>query len=44
MQPEDWENMNHEKFNLLFKDSAVERTGFNELTRNINLLKISTSK
>jgi len=39
MKKEDWENIREEKFKDLFKDSAVKRTKFSGLTRNIQFLK-----
>ena len=35
----DWEELNEETFNQLFKNSAVKRTKFKGLKRNINFLK-----
>ena len=37
----DWENMKEEEFNVLFKNSAVKRTGFKGISRTINFLKNS---
>lgn len=34
-----WEEMKKSKFNVLFKNSAVQRTGYNGLKRNIDFLK-----
>lgn len=39
MQKEDWENLNQETFNRIFKNSPVKRTKFKGLQRNINFLK-----
>ena len=35
----DWEELKEETFNQLFKHSAVKRTKFTGLKRNINFLK-----
>jgi epoxyqueuosine reductase len=35
MTEQDWKNLNEEKFNELFKGTAVERTGYAGLRRNI---------
>ena len=35
----DWEELKEETFNQLFKHSAVKRTKFKGLKRNINFLK-----
>jgi epoxyqueuosine reductase len=37
----DWEDLEQETFQLLFKNSAVKRTKFEGLKRNISFLKIS---
>ena len=37
MTKEDWQNLNQEQFNDLFKNSAVQRTGFSVLKRNIEI-------
>ncbi len=39
MTKDDWENLTEEKFNDLFKESAVKRTKFEGLTRNIKLIQ-----
>ena len=39
MTKEDWEKLDKPGFKQLFKGSAVERTGFKGLKRNINFLK-----
>jgi len=39
MSKEDWNQMDEEKFNKLFEGSAVKRTGFSGLKRNINFIK-----
>lgn len=39
MQKEDWKNLSKEKFKSLFKGTAVERTGFKGLKRNIDFVK-----
>ncbi len=36
---EEWDEMNNEGFNVIFKNSALKRTGFNGLKRNISFLK-----
>jgi epoxyqueuosine reductase len=38
MTRKDWEDLNEEKFNSLFEGSAVKRTKFNGLKRNIDFL------
>jgi len=38
LQKEDWENMEKPLFNELFKNSAVKRTGFKGLMRNLKFL------
>lgn len=39
MRREDWEEITEEVFKKIFKKSAVERTGYKGLTRNIKFLK-----
>jgi epoxyqueuosine reductase len=39
MKKKDWAELSLEEFNGLFKESAVQRTGFNGLKRNIEYLK-----
>jgi len=39
MQKSDWESLSKEQFSNLFKRSAVERTKFDGLKRNIDFLK-----
>ncbi len=39
MTKRDWENITEETFRAVFKDSAVKRTKFSGLTRNIDFLK-----
>ena len=39
MTKKDWENITEETFRAVFKDSAVKRTKFSGLTRNIDFLK-----
>lgn len=39
MSREHWNQLEHEKFNQIFKNSAVKRTKFSGLKRNINFLK-----
>ena len=34
-----WEEITHETFNIIFKNSAIKRTGFNGFKRNISFLK-----
>ena len=38
MSNEDWENLNEEEFDQLFEGSAVKRTGFHGLKRNIKFV------
>jgi epoxyqueuosine reductase len=37
MSPNDWKNISNEKFNELFRNSAIKRTKFEGLKRNIDL-------
>lgn len=39
MSKPQWEEMKKPKFDVLFKNSAVQRTGYNRLKRNIDFLK-----
>ena len=39
LKKEDWENMERPVFNELFKNSAVKRTGYKGLQRNLKFLK-----
>nr|WP_188494234.1 tRNA epoxyqueuosine(34) reductase QueG [Flavobacterium palustre] len=39
MTKKDWEEMTEETFKIVFKDSAVKRTKFQGLSRNVNFLK-----
>lgn len=39
MSDEEWFALNEERYNKLFKDSAVERAGYAQLMRNINEIK-----
>ena len=39
MKNEDWENLDQEKYTKIFKKSAVKRTGYKGLIRNIKLNK-----
>jgi epoxyqueuosine reductase len=39
MKWEDWEDLTEEVFKAVFKNSAVKRTGFNGLKRNISFLR-----
>jgi epoxyqueuosine reductase len=41
MTSKDWEELTEDTFKEVFKDSAVKRTKFKGLTRNINFLKKS---
>lgn len=41
LRKHDWENMERPLFNALFKNSAVKRTGFKGLQRNLRFLKDS---
>jgi len=41
LKKNDWENMDRPLFNALFKNSAVKRTGFKGLQRNLRFLKDS---
>ncbi len=43
MQKAGWENLDKPTFKKLFKGTAVERTGFKELRRNIDFLSSETS-
>jgi epoxyqueuosine reductase len=36
---EDWHALTEEKFTDLFENSAVKRTGFNGLSRNLSFIK-----
>lgn len=38
MTKDSWKNLDEEKFNPLFNESAVQRTGFSGLKRNIGFL------
>ncbi|MFY7939031.1 MAG: tRNA epoxyqueuosine(34) reductase QueG [Flavobacterium sp.] len=40
----DWEELTQELFSTIFKNSAVKRTKFEGLQRNINLLKLQNTK
>ncbi len=42
MRKSDWDNLNKEKFDLLFKDSAVKRTKYDGIKRNICFLNNAT--
>ena len=44
MTKEDWEELKEEKFRTIFKDSAVKRTKFSGLRRNIDFLGLSEEK
>lgn len=44
MRKQDWESLNKEKFKTLFKGTAIERTGFKRLIRNIDFVKNADSK
>lgn len=39
MKNEDWDNMTQELFRKLFRQSAVQRTGFRGLTRNLRFIR-----
>lgn len=39
MKPDDWNYLTKEKYDRLFAGSAVERCGYEQLTRNINAMK-----
>ena len=39
MSDEEWFTLSEEKYNSLFKESAVERAGYAQLVRNINEIK-----
>ena len=39
MTKKDWQEITQEVFDTLFKDSAVQRTKFKGLTRNIKFLE-----
>ena len=39
MRKDDWESLDHEKYKNMFKNSAVKRTKFEGLSRNIKLNK-----
>ena len=43
MKKEDWESLNKSHFKTLFKNSAVERAGFNGLKRNIDFVAENTN-
>ncbi|WP_432711647.1 tRNA epoxyqueuosine(34) reductase QueG [Pedobacter sp.] len=42
MKKEDWEDITEDVFKAIFKNSAVKRTKFKGLTRNLNFLKSSS--
>lgn len=44
MSWEDWDEMTQETFNRLFKKSAIKRTKFSGLKRNINFLKDTSTE
>lgn len=44
MRRTDWLNLDEQRFNELFADSAVERSGYTGLKRNIQFLSQSTEK
>ncbi|MBU1009212.1 MAG: tRNA epoxyqueuosine(34) reductase QueG [Bacteroidetes bacterium] len=44
MKDADWEQMDEERFRLVFKGSAVKRTGFDGLKRNIAFVQQNTDK
>ena len=39
MSKKEWQNLDEEKFNVLFEGSPVKRTGYTGLKRNISFLK-----
>ena len=39
MSRDEWNEITEETFNKIFKDSAVKRTGYKGLTRNLNFIK-----
>ncbi len=39
MSREEWNEITEETFNKIFKNSAVKRTGYKGLTRNLNFIK-----
>ena len=41
LKKEDWVNLSEEKFDEIFEESAVKRTGFKGLKRNIEFVKKS---
>ena len=41
LKKEDWKNLSKEKFDEIFEGSAVKRTGFKGLKRNIEFIKKS---
>ena len=43
MKKKNWETLDHSRFKTLFKNSAVERTGFKGLKRNIDFVAESTN-
>ncbi len=43
MKKEDWESLDKSQFKTLFKNSAVERAGFNGLKRNIDFVAENTN-
>ncbi len=40
MRKEDWYNLNEEQYNQIFSGSAVKRTGYKGLKRNLGFLKV----
>jgi epoxyqueuosine reductase len=44
MKASDWEDISHEVFNTIFKDSAVKRTKFDGIRRNIDFLEKKKSR
>jgi epoxyqueuosine reductase len=43
-QFEDWEKMDKTKFQQIFKDSPLKRSGFERIQRNLRFLKVSHQK
>ena len=40
MKSNDWKELTKEKFDSLFKDSAVQRCGYEQIIRNIKASKL----
>jgi epoxyqueuosine reductase len=39
MSRDEWNEITEETFNKIFKNSALKRTGYKGLTRNLNFIK-----